>query len=558
VLWSGTKQISEHGKYGVSKMLSTITELREAARRNPKDANAANILGEALDRRSEHADAERYFRKAVALQPGNVKYLNNLATVLRTVGKLREAEATYHIALQLDPNSSYLNAKLGQLYFEYLNDTLKAAECYRKAILLSPDELNSYFGLSGCYIQNYTFKQGLARAESEIGTSENRLKILQGFMGALGSEGRYEEMRDCCQQILRLDPSNEIGLFSMAQAATDEQDFVTALHYHQESLRLNPDSLYTILPYLRYLLRMGNYDAACKYYRGLANRSIYGIKDNKPEWDGSSLAGKTILLDCCSGYGDVIQYARFAIWLKQRGAKVLFQSHNPICSLLETIDGVDQAIALYDEYPPYDYVFNATLIWLLIDVNLEIVGLHVPYLNPPAHLLRKWKAKIDTSGLKVGLCWQSSQSLLHPNHYTLRSVPFDYLRRLANVTGVTFFSLQKGFLASQYNAATDDFPIIDFTADHDFMDTAAITAQLDLVISVDTSIAHLAGALGKRTFLLLPYSAAWTWLLNRTDTPWYPTVRLFRQPTPNGWSQVIEQVEHELWEIVMNESRRDQ
>jgi tetratricopeptide (TPR) repeat protein len=532
----------------VNNMLSTITQLREAARHDRKNASAANELGEAYYLRLEYTSAERYFRKAAALQPDNVKYLTNLAIVLRQLGKTHRAEATFRRALQFEPNSYGLNVAMGQLYLDQLNDTVKAAEYYRKAVFLSPDEsnslINTYSGLCSCYIQNDTFRQSLVQIEREVGLNKNMLKILQGFARALYGRGRYEEMRDCVQQLLRIEPSDAIGLALMARVAKDQRDYATALHYHQEALRLCPSHLATIIPYLRYMQLLGDYDAASRYYRGLAKRSLF-FKYDKPEWDGSSLVGKTIMLVSRFGLGDAIQGARFATLLKQQGATVLFLTHKRLCSLIRTVDGAKHTLALHEECPPYDYICNTMSIWFLMGVDFEAFGRPVPYLNPPVRLREESKTKVNTSRLKVGLCWQSSQSLLHSNPYTCRSMPFSHLRQLADVSGVTYFSLQMGS-----NAATLDFPMIDFTAVRDFMDTAAIIAELDLVISVDTSIAHLAGALGKRTFLLIPYSPDWQWLLNREDSPWYPTMRLFRQPTPGGWSQVIQQVKQALQELV--------
>lgn len=535
-------------------MLPTITQLREAARHGRKNAKAANQLGEALYRRKEHISAERYFRKAAALQPDNVNYLTNLAVVLGQLGKTHKAEATFRRALQLEPNSYDLNAALGQLYLSQLNDTAKAAEYYHKAVFLSHDEskslIDTYSGFCSCYIQNDTFRQGLVQVERKVAANRNMLRILQGFAYALYKRGRYEEMGDCVQQLLRLEPSNAIGLSLMAYAARDQRDLATAFYYHQEALRLCPGHLSTIVAYLSYMQLLGDYDAAGKYYRGLANRSSHFGYD-KPEWGGPSLVDKTIMLDCRLGFGDAIQGARSAALLKQQGATVLFQTHKPICSLIGTVDGIKHAIAVHDERPPYDYVCNTMSIWYLMGVDFEALGRPMPYLNPPARLREKWRTKVNTKRLKVGLCWQSSASLTHSSPYTGRSMPFSYLQELADISGVTYFSLQKGFLASRSNAVIPDFPIIDFTAEiRDFMDTAAIIAELDLVISVDTSIAHLAGALGKRTFVLIPYSADWKWLLNREDSPWYPTMRLFRQPTPGGWSQIILQVRQSLRELV--------
>jgi hypothetical protein len=243
-------------------------------------------------------------------------------------------------------------------------------------------------------------------------------------------------------------------------------------------------------------------------------------------------------------FGDPLQYCRFARAAKEAGASVVLQGPKHLRSLLRTMAGVDLVVAPHDRIPAVDY--EAVAFWLLweLDVPVEEMIGKTPYLQAAADLRAKWKKRIvPTGGINVGVVWQGSPYLTR-DRFRNRSMRLEELRPLAAIPGVTLYSLQCGEGRAQLLDANPPFPAIDLAPD--FPNTAAAIEALDLVVTVDTSIAHLAGALGKRTFLMLPYSACFRWMEGRDDTPWYPATRLFRQTTPGQWSDVVAAVVREL------------
>jgi tetratricopeptide (TPR) repeat protein len=511
-------------------------------------ARAANLVGEAFQRQAQHAEAKTWFSKAVKLEPNSYQYLMNLADAIRSLGDSSKSAKLYLQALSKEPLSTTLLTRIASLYLLHLNDPSSAKQYYLKAATLSRLDLDSALELSRCYLLEHTWSESWRRFCSDLQRPGQMTFYMEAFTLALLVEGRYDDMRECCGQLLAYEPENSIALFSLAEAADDEHNFTLALEHHKRALRLHPDNPRISISYLRHLARLGQFDVARSYYRGLSNRSLGSQTcDDKPAWDGSPLTGKTILLDARLGFGDVIQVVRYAPFLEQLGGTVLFQTHKSICSLIDRAEGVTRTIAFHENCYAYDYVFNPNLLWLLLDLPLE--ARRTPYLSVAEAQRTDWKSKLQLSSrtLNVGVCWQSSSNLSYSNPYTQKSMAFRELMPLTTVPGLTLYSLQKGVSPTDLNYPTAALPLLDFTADiDDFMDTAAIIAELDVIVTVDTCIAHLAGAIGKPTLVLLSHSAGWLWFLNKAESPWYPTVRLYRQLTPGGWSQPVWQVAREL------------
>jgi hypothetical protein len=258
----------------------------------------------------------------------------------------------------------------------------------------------------------------------------------------------------------------------------------------------------------------------------------------KPLWDGFDISGKTILLHAEQGFGDTIQFVRFAPLVAARGATVNLECQPELEGLFQHVPGVARTVSRGDPLPPFDIHCPLMSLPRALGIDITNVPNQVPYLQVDQNLLHKWERKLkEYEGCqKVGLVWGGAKT--HPRDAE-RSIPLDALAALNRLHGVRLFSLQKD-IARQASAATG---WIDFTAElHDFAETAALTANLDLVIGVDTAVVHLAGALGKPAWTLLPHSPDWRWLLGRDDSPWYPTMRLFRQAVPGDWSGVIGRV----------------
>ena len=259
-------------------------------------------------------------------------------------------------------------------------------------------------------------------------------------------------------------------------------------------------------------------------------------------WDGSldALAGKTLILGAEQGFGDTIQFARYIPLLAEAGAKIILICHAEVRTLIGQIRGISQVLSPPTPIQPFD--FHAPLMSLgkLMRTDLHSIPANVPYLSArPAGRLSAF-----TGTRKIGLVWAGRAS--HANDAN-RSVALNDFASLADLPGVTLVSLLKGAAVEEIRSVPFGSKIIEFGGElKDFSDTVSLIAELDLLISVDTAVVHLAGAMGKPVWTLLPYNPDWRWMLNRTDSPWYPTMQLFRQPRPREWNPVIQAIHDRL------------
>jgi hypothetical protein len=265
---------------------------------------------------------------------------------------------------------------------------------------------------------------------------------------------------------------------------------------------------------------------------------------SQPRWNGEPLKGRSLLIHAEQGFGDVIQFARYFPRLSELDGHIFFVCDGVLTRLL-----VDQPkISVLNDlnaWPTTDLHCPQMSLPLIFKTRLETIPAHSPYLTADPADVQRWADRTRSiTGLKVGLVWAGSP--IHSNNRN-RSMRLEQLAPLANVTGVSFFSLQIGSAASQTATPPPGLQLVDFTGElSDFAETAALVMNLDLIISVDTAIVHLAGALGKPVWVLLPNVPDWRWMLDREDSPWYPTMRLFRQPATGQWEPVVQRVVEEL------------
>jgi hypothetical protein len=263
-----------------------------------------------------------------------------------------------------------------------------------------------------------------------------------------------------------------------------------------------------------------------------------------PEWSGEDPAGKRLLLYAEQGFGDTIQFARYAPLAARRGAQVVLEVPPPLKVLLTGLTGVEVVAADSEPLPPFDLHCPLLSLPRAFATTVATIPADIPYIYAPADRVEAWKTRLPHDAARVGLAWSG-----HPGStkdYD-RSIPFAQLAPLLEVPGVRFVSLQKDVRASDANAFRECRKVIEFGRElKDFADTSAVISQLDLVITVDTAVAHLAGAMGKPVWVLLPCVPDFRWLLDRDHSPWYPNIRLFRKSEPREWGEVVARVTAEL------------
>nr|WP_245939706.1 tetratricopeptide repeat-containing glycosyltransferase family protein [Stenomitos frigidus] len=394
---------------------------------------------------------------------------------------------------------------------------------------------------------------------------------------ALQEQGCYEDAIAHFNRAIALKPDYAEAHYNLALVLQKQDRLEDALFHSQQTIALKPEFVDAYYNQGFLLRRLGRLEEAIAHYRTatqLAPNSAGAHKNlghallltgalqqgfqeyewrwrqpgwaprlfAQPLWDGSPLIGRTILLHAEQGFGDTIQFIRYAALVRDRGGRVIVECQPSLLRLLETAAGIDQLIAQGAPLPDFDV--HAPLLSLphLCSTTLETIPAPVAYLSPPVDHPLRLKVPPGTR-LKVGIAWTGNPD--HKNN-RYRSCAIEQFRALCQLPGIAFFSLQKGAPEADLQALAE-LPIQSLSASlDDFTATAAAIAQLDLVITIDTAVAHLAGALGKPVWLLLSVAPDWRWLLERDDSPWYPTMRLFRQRQRGSWQGVFERVAAEL------------
>jgi hypothetical protein len=295
------------------------------------------------------------------------------------------------------------------------------------------------------------------------------------------------------------------------------------------------------------LLTIGSFEEGWREYewrhQGDASRPSFRLAE--PFWDGSSLEGRTILLHAEQGFGDTLQFIRYARLLHEHAARVVLDCPAPLVPLLRRCPGIDEVVPAGAPLPRFDV--HAPLLSLphLFGTTLATIPAEVPYLSADPELVARWGPElIDRSRVKIGIAWQG-----RPTHRDdrRRSIPLAEFATLVRLPRVQLFSLQKGAGREQLASVAEQWPVVDWSERlHDFSETAALMCNLDLVICCDTSLAHLAGALGAKVWVALANVAEWRWLTDREDSPWYPTMRLFRQGRPGDWPAVFQRMARQV------------
>ncbi len=429
------------------------------------------------------------------------------------------------------------------------------------------------------------FKEALELFERCVVLAPDNMMFYGNLCGALARLGQWERLSEVAARAMELEPGHANHVYYCALAEQEQYRPEAAIPLYQRCLELNPElqdaAINLVRAYMgvgefkqaltlsdtilakdpacakaRYnralvLLRYGRFDEGFKEYEirweipGLPNfpKEVAGV----PRWDGREDAGKTLYVFCRQGFGDVIQFIRFLPQVKARGLKVVYRARDALHDLLTGVEGIDVLLKEADPLPACDYALSLMSLPHVLGLTPETIPAQVPYLQADAERIARWAPRLQQGRYKVGVNWAGSAK--QENDYN-RSCTLEAFKALFADTDITFYSLQKGreedaiaALAAEHKNVVDLGPEI-----VDFSDSAAIITQLDLTISVCTSAAHVAGALGAPCWTVLSYAADWRWFEGREDSPWYPGMRLFRQKAYRDWPGVIGQVKAALAE----------
>ncbi|MSO89554.1 MAG: glycosyltransferase family 41 protein [Rhodospirillaceae bacterium] len=545
--------------------------------RQPNHADVLHLLGVVAHQRGDHAAAAALIGKALDVDSGNADFHSNLGEAMRALGKSEEVLDCFHKALILNPDNPELLVNFGNAYLD-LGRNAAAAEKYRKALALHPDLAAAHYNLGNALKAAGDPAAAIESYRAALNLDPANADIFNNLGHALQQVERYDDAIAHYRQAIAVDPAYAQAHNNLGNAFQDLGDFDAAMVSYRRAVELNPgfaeawdnignafqdrgmlddaltahDTALSIRPgdadirfnracalLLGGDLRRGFAEYECRWQ---ARKFPSPRRDFvQPSWDGSTLDGGTVLLHAEQGQGDTLQFLRYVPEAAKR-ARVVIECQPSLVRLAATVGGISEIIAQGDALPDFDVHLPLMSLPHVLGAAPDTLSANIPYLRAPDATAREWATKNWRRGgarLHVGLVWAGNPRN-RPGR--LRSLPIAKLLPLLRQSDVAFYSLQLGAGANDLGMLPSDAAILDVSGEiRDFADTAAIVAGLDLVVSVDTAVAHLAGALGRPVWTLLTHSADWRWFLRRPDSPWYPTMRLFRQPRPGYWEAVIDE-----------------
>jgi tetratricopeptide (TPR) repeat protein len=537
--------------YNQGNLSKAESIFKEILHVQPDNTEVLYFLAEISYRLGNYDSAMHYIRNALQYDTTNAEAYNNLGFILQRKGQCDDAIQCYQRAIQLNPDLPGAHSNLGNVLKEK-GQFDEAIRCYQSALQLNPDLAEAYSNLGLTFKKAGRFDEAIDYCQKAVERDPHDANMYYNLGIVFQEKGQLDEAIACYQKASQLDPRDAQVYNNLAFALQENRRPYEAIPYYQKALQLNPDYATAHWNLSLALLLTGNFREGWKEYewRWETQYLISSRRNFKqPLWDGSDIKGRTILLHAEQGFGDTVQFIRYAPLVAERGAHVIFECHKDLASLLQSVEGIAEVVVRGEELPEFDVQCPLLSLPLAFHTTLQTIPVKVPYIASDTALIRKWKDKIERDGsrMKVGVVWAGNPGF-RQNRY--RNIPLERFSTLAQIPGVTLYSIQKGEEAKETKNPPGNMNIIDYTEDiRDFSDTASLIENLDLVISIDSAVAHLAGALGKLTWTLLPFSPEWRWLLNREDSPWYPTMRLFRQPSLGNWEPVIEYVKKELHEV---------
>lgn len=570
----------------LGRQTEALEHYRRATSLKPEYAEAHYNLGCALHQQGQPDAAIAAYRRALELRPDFIDVHNNLGLILAERKEFAAAADCFRRTLELDSSVAGFHHNLGIVLHEQGQDA-SAVASLRRALELDPRHAESEYLLAVCLKELDDYGGAVAAFRRALSLKDRYVAACTDLGVALHEQGKLAEALVCHLQAVEWNPEsfevhNNLGAVYQDQSRLD----LALFHYHR-ALELKPGSAETYVNLgitYRWLYKLD--DAWEAYHKAIAINPDYaaahvGIATLRltrgdfeqgwaqfewrwkmgqlpardfpqPLWDGQPLPpGTTILLHAEQGFGDAIQFARYAPLVKDRNpeALVILECEPQILKLFTSLRGVDRLVVHGDALPRFDTYAPLGSLPRIFQTRLDTIPRNVPYLQADPALIEHWREKLAAlTDFRVGINWHGREGHLVAQR---RDIPLRELAKLAEIPGVQLISLQKGatqpLIAQELAAAPAGGRIFHLGDDFDtvhgaFMDTAAVMKNLDLVITSDTSVAHLAGALGVPVWVALPFAADWRWLLHRSDSPWYPTMRLFRQSAPAQWTDAIAQL----------------
>ena len=525
-----------------------IAAYRKAIQLNPESAEAHNDIAFAFNRKGNLDEAVTACLRTAELRPDSPQAHNNLGNALRDSQRLDEAIVAYNRAVELKPDyaEAYSNMAVALTDSRRLDEGMAA--CLR-AIALNPAYPEAYLNLGNVFNEMARFDEAITAYARALQLKPNYAQAYNSMGNALRRKGLLDEAIDAYNRAIQLKPDHAAAHSNLGIALRDKGQFDGAMLAYSKAIELDPSNIKAHFNLAILLLLLGNFARGWTEYEWRVKRKDEAPSRTflRPRWDGGQLEGKRILLHNEQGFGDTLQFVRYVPLVASRGGRVILTCQSSLINILSEVPNVEKVVTATDPMPDFDVHCPLLSLPKAFATDLKSVPASIPYLTADPALIEVWATRLEAKRgrLKIGIAWTGSPT--HVNDHN-RSISLSQFSALANAENVICFSLQKGEAAEQISRLGTS--VIDLTSEiKDFADTAALIVNLDLIISVDTAVAHLAGALGKSVWVLLPFIPDWRWLLDREDSPWYPTMRLFRQRRAGDWEEPIQRIVKELTEM---------
>jgi len=540
----------------------------------------------------QYAEAIHSYTQALDLAPGLPELHINIGSVFLACGQPAKALKHFQRTVHLRPDFAEAHYNLGIVQAR-LKRLEKAIESYGKSISLKPDFQPAHFNLANVYtkldrpelaMKHYlavlklnpqhfkaltrlgTLVHQLGRSDQAISLLQQAIQIKPDYDQAHKELGlvfvhlcEFQKTLACFQTLVKLRPDWADAHCNEGAALNQLGRYHEAIAKYEDALELEPDHASAHWNRSLLFLLLGRYAEGWPEYSWRLRTDIshlaYAHTYMQAVWDGTGFQGKRLLVHYEQGLGDVLQFIRYLPMVKARGGTLIFEAPQPICPLIQDWDCIDEIIVSIQQRPvdtPFDLQISLMDLPALFQSTLDNLPGKRPYIRAEPARVKHWGTQFVEPGFKVGLIWAGGAvGRQRVASLKLRACQLQHLAQLATVANVKLFGLQKGPGAAQASTLSPSFLIRNVGEEFsDFADTAAAIENMDLIISVDTSVAHLAGAMGKPTWVLLKFDADWRWLLERDDSPWYPSMRLFRQARGETWPTVIERVTQALREFL--------
>lgn len=523
-----------------------------AIEQNPRECEAFRLLGVLLAQVGRGGEALALLKVAREIAPENPEILDNFGAVLLEAGGVDEALAALTEAVALAPRSFSPRNNLG-VALRRAQKYPDALIAFRAALALCPDHIGARNDYALTLLDLGRPEEAATGFDAALALAPHNAALWRNRGVALKRLGRLDEALASYDRALALAPAeadvwhNRGNLFlALAQAEAALENFAKARAQNPQNAEYAYSEAIALLQTGDFLRGFAAYES--RRARPAFRQNIFARDSGKPEWRGEAISGRTLFVYAEQGLGDTLQFCRFAKILAARRVRVFLAAPARLRALVQTLDSDILVLTEQDAPPPFDlHAPLMSLPWLLGWTLADAPGA-TQYLVAERARKSRWRRRLSTRGFRIGVNWRGDPTNLLALE---RSFPLAALAPVAKIPGVRLISLQKNADQTEIAQATENFHLEILGEDFDsgpdaFLDAAAVMASLDLVISCDTAIVHLAGALGAKCWAALPFASEWRWLQNREDSPWYPSLTLFRQPTPGDWAAVFAEMAQRL------------